>query len=318
MTETKPTITLGLLLTDGFALMSYASIVEPFRAANVLAGHELYRWVHVSTDGQPVCASNGASIIADQCVGERLECDTLFVFAASEAATFVHLATFDWLRQLSARGTTLAGISGGPFLLGRAGLLNGYHATIHWDHFGAFAEAFPLVSSEPALYVIDRRRVTCAGGTAGLDLAIEMIAREQGHALAVKVGDWFIRTTHRAADMPQRLSLRERYQVRDDRLLKVLARMEASIEAPVSRKDLAKLAGVSIRQLERLFLTQMGKSLSDTGLHIRLDQADTLLRTTAAKVTDIALACGFSTSSHFSRAFRTKFGRSPTQHRLRP
>jgi transcriptional regulator GlxA family with amidase domain len=315
MTETKPTITLGLLLTDGFALMSYASIVEPFRAANVLAGRELYRWVHVSIDAQTVRASNGASLIAEQRVGERLECDTLFIFAASEAATFVHPATFDWLRQLSARGTTLAGISGGPFLLARAGLLNGYHATIHWDHHVAFAEAFPMLSIVPGLYVIDRRRVTCAGGIAGLDLAIEMIAREQGHALAVNVSDWFIRTTHRAADMPQRLSLRERYQVRDDRLLKVLAKMEASIETPPSRAVLAKLAGVSIRQLERLFLSHTGKSMSDTCLHMRLDQADKLLRSTGAKVTDIALACGFSASSHFSRAFKSRFGKSPTEQR---
>lgn len=315
MSDTKSIHLLGLLLTDGFALMSYASIIEPYRAANALAGRELYRWVHVSVDGLPVRASNGASVIADQRVGERLDCDTLFVFAAGDPAAFADPATFAWLRQLAVRGTVMAGVSGGPFLLAKAGLLEGYHATIHWDHRAAFAAAFLTLSIESGLYVIDRRRVTCAGGTAGLDLALELIEREQGHMLAAQVSDWFIRTTPRAADMPQRLSLRERYQVRDDRLLKVLARMEASIEAPASREDLADLAGVSIRQLERLFVAHIGETIASTALRMRLEQADKMLRTTRAAVTDVALACGFAGSSPFSRAFKERFGRSPTEQR---
>lgn len=315
MTAPSSVHTLGLLLIDDFALMSYASIVEPYRAANVLAGETLYRWVHVSVGGKPVRASNGASIAADQRVSQPLACDTLFVFAGGDPTQFHDPATFAWLRELARKGATIAGVSGGPFLLARAGLLDGYRATIHWDHRPTFAEAFDEVLIEPSLYVIDRRRVTCAGGTSGLDLAIELIEREQGHALATKVGDWFIRPDHRAADQPQRASLRERYAIANDRVLKVLARMEAMVEEPESRAQLARVAGVSLRQLERLFATHVGESVNARYRRIRLEQAMQLLRKTGLSVTSVAMGCGFKSSSHFARAFRAHFGMSAAHGR---
>jgi transcriptional regulator GlxA family with amidase domain len=284
----------------------------------VLAGEALYRWIHVSVDGGPVRASNGASVVADQAVGQPLACDTLFVFAGGEPATFRDAATFAWLREIARKGATLAGVSGGPFLLARAGLLDKHRATIHWDHRPSFAETFPEISVEPSLYVIDRRRVTCAGGTSGLDLAIELIEREQGHTLATQVGDWFIHPQSRAADQPQRASLRERYGVANDRVLKVLARMESTVEEPEPRTALARVAGVSLRQLERLFAAHVGESLNDCYRRIRLDQAAQLLRKTGLSVTSVAIACGFRSSSHFSRAFKARYGASPVRDRLAP
>jgi transcriptional regulator GlxA family with amidase domain len=306
---------LGLLLTDDFALMSYASVLEPFRAANGLAGRELYRWIHVSPDGQPARASNGAAIIADQGLSAPLDCQTLFVFAGGDPARFSDAATFAWLRRLAQGGARLAGVSGGPFLLARAGLLDGHRATIHWEHQAAFAEAFDRVTLEPGLYVIDRRRMTCAGGTAGMDLAIELIEREHGQALATRVGEWFIRTEPRAADRPQRLSLRERHGVANDRVLKALAHMEATVEDPAPRAALAAIAGVSPRQLERLFAAHLGASLDTVYQRIRLAQADQLLRQTSMSVTAVAVACGFQSASHFSRAYAARFGAPPSKRR---
>lgn len=307
--------TLGLLLTDGFALMSYASIIEPYRAANALAGRELYRWTHISVDGKAVRASNGASILADQAAGAPLECDMLFVIAGGEPARFRHQPTFAWLRRIAAMGTVIAGISGGPFLLARAGLLDGHRATIHWDHIAAFVEQFANVALAPGLYVIDRRRVTCAGGTAGLDLAIELIRREQGHALATRVSEWFIRTETRGADKPQRLDLRERYGVTDDRIVKVLALMEKAIEEPVAGAALAASVGLSLRQLERLFIAQVGTSISRCYAAIRLEVADDLVLKTRMPITDIAIATGFRSVSYFTRAYKVHFGGTPTARR---
>jgi len=306
---------LGLMLTDGFALMSYASILEPFRAANQLAGEELYCWTHVSPDGAPVRASSGTSIVADHGVDQPLECDTLFVFAGGDPSAFQHRATFAWLRRIARGGAVVAGVSGGPFLLARAGLLNGHHATIHWEHRTEFAASFPAVLLEPGLYVIDRRRLTCAGGAAGIDLAVEMIAREHGHALAMRVGEWFIRAEPRSADEPQRLGLRDRYGITDDRVLRVLAVMEEAIEEPASRADLARLAGLSVRQLERLFTRNLGMTLASAYRAARLARAHDLLRKTGMATTEIALASGFRSSSQFSRAFRKGYGATPTAAR---
>ena len=307
--------TLGLLLIDGFALMSYASVIEPFRAANRLAGRELYRWLHVSIDGKPVTASNGAQIVADAKVGDALPCDALFLFAGGDPSSFDDPATFGWLRQLARSGVQIAGISGGPYILARAGLLDGFRATVHWEHQDAFREAFPTLALEPVLYVIDRGRMTCAGGTAGLDLATALIAREHGETLAGQVSDWFIRTDPRRADLPQRASLTERYGVTNERLLRVLAEMEATLDAPRSRAALAERAGISERQLERLFARHMNMPPGTAYREVRLRKAEQMLRATGLSVTEIALACGFASASHFSRCVRARFGRAPSAMR---
>lgn len=312
---THETRTLGLLLVDGFALMSYAAVIEPFRAANVLAGRELYRWTHVSLDGQPARASNGATIIADRRVGEAVACDTLFVFAAGDPNRAIDPKLSAWLRHAALAGTVIAGVSAGPWLLARAGLLDGYRATVHWEHRAAFVEAFAQVTPDPGLYVIDRRRVTCAGGIAGLDLAIELIERDHGHKLAAQIGDWFLQREPREGDAPQRLTLRARYAITDDRVLRVLTAMEASVEDPVSPPALALIAGTSVRQLERLFVRLTGETLGRHYLRIRLASARHLLRTTRQSVTEIGLACGFRSSSHFSRAYAARYGRTPGAER---
>lgn len=309
--------TLGLFLIDGFALMSYAAVIEPFRAANTLAGRELYRWTHISVDGRPVCASNGASVLADRAVGRPLACDTLFVVAGGDPAAFLDAGTFAWLRRLARSNIRLAGVSGGPFLLARAGLLDGYRATIHWIHRTAFVDAFPNLAIEPSLYVIDRRRLTCAGGTAGLDLAIELIEREHGHKLAADVSEWFIRTEPRPAEKSQRLSLRERFGISNGRVLKVLAEMEARLDEPVDRKTLGALAGLSLRQLERLFFACLGETIGECYLRIRLEKAAELLRNTGMTITAVSVACGFKNGSHFSRVFKTRFGKPPSSERRR-
>ncbi len=307
--------TLGLLLIDGFALLSYASVIEPYRAANVLAGQKLYDWTHISVDGQSARASNGATIIADQRVGDPVRWDTLFVFAGGDPHRAADAATFAWLRNAALAGAVLVGVSAGPWLLARAGLLDGYRATVHWEHWPAFVETFPRVMTEPGLYVIDRRRVTCAGGMAGMDLAVELIEREQGHELASRISDWFIQSEPRGADRPQRLTLRARYATSDDRLLRVLARMEAAIEEPAPAAVLAEVAGLSLRQLERLFTQVIGEPLGRHYIRIRLESARHLVRTTRLSITNIGIACGFRSSSHFSRTYLDHYGLSPSLDR---
>ena len=313
--KTPPARTIGLLLIDGFALLSYAAVIEPYRAANILAGRSLYRWAHISIDGEPARASNGATILPDLRVGEPLRCDTLFVFAAGDPNRAIDPAVLAWLRQAALGGTVIAGVSAGPYLLARAGLLDGYRATIHWEHRPAFVEAFPQVASENGLYVIDRRRVTCAGGLAGMDLAVDLIEREQGHALAAQIRDWLIQSEPREADKPQRLTLRARYDIADDRVLRVLATMEASVEDPAPRAALALIAGTSLRQLERLFADLIGETIGQLYLRIRLENARQLLKTTRLPITGVGIACGFRSSSHFSRAYAAHYGKTPGQER---
>ncbi|HKT84502.1 MAG TPA: GlxA family transcriptional regulator [Novosphingobium sp.] len=311
----RSTIDIGLLLIDGFALMSYASFIEPFRAANSLAGQPLYTWKHIAQSGTEAVASNGARIGADGQVGDPLACDMLFVFAAGDPAAFRDQACFAWLRSLARRGISLGGVSGGPYLLARAGLLNRHRATIHWEHAAALQTEFPDLNLVSALYVIDGDRMTCAGGTAGLDLALSLIERERGPSLANQVSEWFIRGEPRNPDLSQRSGMAARFGTTNRRLLSMLSAMEGALEEPLPREILAVEAGVSLRQLERLCVTHLGAGISETYLAIRLDRAAELLRSTGFSVTEIGIMCGFHSTAHFSRRLKDRFGKPPSMLR---
>ncbi len=305
----------AFLLLPGFSLMSYAAAVEPLRAANLLAGKTLYRWLNVALDGPDATASNGVAFHADAKAGDKLDLDWLLVCAGGNPAAFVHAKAFAWLRGLARRGAMLGGISGGAYALARAGLLDGFRATIHWDHLPAFTEEFPRVAVERGLYVIDGKRVTCAGGVAAFDLMHALIERAHGPALAAAIDDWYLHGRARLGSRPQRLSAGERYGVGNAKLADILARIEKRIDDPPTRNELARHAGISVRQLERLFATHLRTSAAKHILKLRLERARRLLRQSQRSVAEIAAICGFVSAAHFATAYRRQFGLSPRADR---
>jgi transcriptional regulator GlxA family with amidase domain len=315
---TAPIGSVGFLLIPGFALMTYASAIEPLRAANQLAGKPLYRWWHTSPGDKPAIASNGAAILPDfkfgACPGAL---DLIIVCAGGNPATFNDRKTFAWLRKLAARGVIIGGISGGPFILAKAGLLNDRRCTVHWEHLPALREEFPQVELTRSLFEIDRDRITCSGGVAGLDMMVALITRDHGYELGAAVSEWFLHTHIREGTGPQRMDLRFRLGIADDRLLTVLKAMEAHLETPLSRQRLAGLAGISLSQLERSFRTQLGHGVHSHYLGLRLGRARQLLRETSLSILEVALATGFTSASQFSRAFRRQLKSAPREVRRR-
>lgn len=305
----------GFLLVDGFAMMSFASAIEPLRAANVLAGRRLYDWIIVGIDRHEAMASTGFAVRARHVVGDDIDLDTLFVCAGGNPASFADEATLNWLRRLARRGTRIGGVSGGPFILARAGLLDGYRCTIHWEHIPAFTESFPNLDTKLSLFEIDRDRLTCAGGVAALDMMHAMIGQEQSRGLADAIGEWFLQTEIRLGTSAQRRSLQDRYATSNARLLAALELIETHVEDPLDRGTLSAAAGVSVRQLERLFARHLGKTLDRHYRDVRLDRARILLRQTALSVSEVGLASGFQSASHFSRAFKARFGHAPSSER---
>jgi transcriptional regulator GlxA family with amidase domain len=307
----------GFLLLPGFSLMSYAAAVEPLRAANLLSGKALYTWLNIALAGTEAVASNGVAIRADAKVGDKIDLDWLLVCAGGNPAVFADTKTFAWLRAQARRGTVLGGISGGAYALARAGLLDGFRATIHWDHLPAFTEQFPRIAVERGIFVIDRARMTCAGGVAAVDLMHALIERDHGAALAAAVDDWYLHGRARLGSRPQRLSVAERYGTGNAKLARVLASIEKRIEAPPSRAVLAREAGISLRQLERLFAAHLHITAARHILKLRLERARQLLRQSPQPIVAIATSCGFASASHFSTAYRRQFGVAPRADRDR-
>lgn len=303
----------GFLLVPEFAMMSYAAVAEPLRAANRIAGRALYTWRHFSPDGLPVAASNGLAIVPDGRVGDAGGLDLLIVCAGGNPSTFEDPRAFAWLRGLSRRGAVIGAVSGGPYILARAGLLDGRRATLHWEHIPAFREDFPKVDVTERAFEIDGDRVTAAGGIAAFDLMVELIARRHGPRLAAAVADWYLRRD--AGAEGQRIDAGRRHAVADPRLARALALMEADLSRPVDRESLARSTGIGLRRLESLFSGALATSIARHHLTMRLDRARLLLRQSALSVTEIATATGFVSQAHFSRAYRGRYGRPPRDDR---
>lgn len=306
---------IGILPIPDFAVLSYAATVEPLRAANLLAARTLYEVVHVGRGAGPVASSGAAVVPPEARVGDALRLDMLFVIAGGDIGTFRDPALFRWLARLAREGVALGGVSGGPALLARAGLMAGRRMTLHWEYVEALAEMSPELAIERTLYVIDRDRMTCAGGTAALDMMHALIARSHGAGFARQVSDWFMHTDVRPPIGPQRGGLAQRVGTHVPAVLDAVQAMESHLADPLDLVQLAQIAGISARQLNRLFTDRLGRPAMRYYRALRLERAQSLLRNSALPLTQIALATGFANSSHFSRAFTEAFGQPPSRYR---
>ena len=305
----------GILPIPGFAMMSFAALTEPMRAANLLARRELYEVVTVGSDMTPI-QSSGAGMVAPLVeVGETDAFDYLFVVAGGDPTLYNDRSVLNWLTRLARAGVPLGGVSGGPIILARAGLMNGRRMTVHWEHAGALAEISPSLVLERSLYVIDRDRVTCAGGTAPMDLMHVLITQHHGTQFARLVSDWFMHTEIRPSAGPQRSGLVERVGTTVPAILDAVEAMEANVAGPLELSRLAEVAGLSPRQLNRLFHDKLGRSVMRYYRELRLEKAQSLLRNSPLSLTEIALATGFASSAHFSRAYSARFGQPPSAYR---
>jgi transcriptional regulator GlxA family with amidase domain len=297
--------------------MSYAATVEPLRAANLLSGRKLYDVTHFGTEARAAQSSGHAVAPVDTLINKAGPLDYLFIVAGGDPASYRDTGIFGWLRRLSRAGVTLGGVSGGPVILAQAGLMAGRRMTVHWEHAAALAEADPDLLIERTLYVIDRDRLTCAGGTAPLDLMHALIAMHHGGDFARLVSDWFMHTEVRPAFGPQRSGLAERIGTSNKTVLDAVSAMEANVAEPLPLAALARIAGVTPRQLNRLFAEHVGQSTIGYYTQVRLDTARRLLRNSSLSVTEVAMATGFATPAHFATRFRQAFGRPPSAMRPR-
>jgi AraC family transcriptional regulator, glycine betaine-responsive activator len=308
---------IGFVLLPGFALMSFAAAVEPLRAANIVAGREVYRWTSFSPSGANAMSSSGAYVPCAVLPNRHASLHTLFVIAGGNPADWKLPGVNGCLRALARRGVRLGGISGGPYVLAAAGLLSNRRFTLHWEHAPALMEAFSGLQPEPARFIIDRDRLTCGGGVAPLDMMHALIAERFGDAFARGVSDWFLHTHVGLPSEPQRASLAERYGVHHAALIAALEKMETTIATPLGRSAIAASAGITPRHLDRLFAVHLGTTFSTHYRRLRLDHARNLLRQSALSATEIAVACGFSGGAHFARRYRAEFGVTPSAERVR-
>lgn len=306
----------GFVLIDGFALMSYAAAVEPLRAANLLSKTgAVFDIQHVALKGAFATSSSGAMIPADHNLQTGGKFDILFVVAGGAPIGFRHPMLFKWLRRLDRHGVTIGGVSGGAAILAEAGLLENRRFTLHWDHIPALGERHPNLLIERSLFVMDRDRITCAGGMAPLDMMHMLIANLHGQSLARAVSDWFLHTEIRAAAGPQRAGLVERFGTTNPIVIAAIESMTTHLADTLSLAQLAQMSQTSPRNLTRAFGKTLGQSVMQTYRKLRLEKAQQLLTGSSLSLQEISIATGFASVSHFSSDFSKAMGQSPSQFR---
>lgn len=307
------------LLLDRFTMLPFTAAIEPLRLANRASGRLLYDWRLVGARGDMSVCSNGARVVLDGGLDADGPLpgrdDVVIVCGGTEIAREATRPVLAWLRRQARGGASIGAVCTGAWILAEAGLLDGRKSTIHWENHDGFAEAFPQVDLFRSVFVHDGNRLTAAGGTSSIDLILHLIAESHGDALAADVADQMLHTAIRTDQDRQRLSIPTRIGVRHPRLAAVIARMEANLEDPISPAKLATDAGMSTRQLERLFRRYLNRSPKRYYMETRLARARNLLMQTEMSIIEIALASGFSSPSHFSKCYRAQYGSTPYRER---
>lgn len=298
-----------------FTLIAFISAIESLRLANEILGSEVYTWETVTSTDKTIRSSNGFSFSPDRKLNEADSYDILFVCGGSGVHQFWNQSIGRWLRRQDANGVVLGGLCTGAYVLAKAGLLNDYKCTMHWDSIESTREEFPNLLLTNDIFVIDRNRYTCAGGTASIDLMHHLLVTEHGRSLAANVCRKLLVDNVRVMNEQQQTPLTIQIGAGHPKLIEAVRLMEANLEEQLSPKELSDYVGLSIRQLERSFKEYLNHTPMSYYRKLRLESSRRLLLQTDNSIASIALMCGFKTNAHFTTSFKSTYKIKPSEYR---
>jgi len=309
-------ITCQILLLPGFELNELAALTEVFDCANRVLCEIRFNWHLASLDGAPVCSAGGLPVAVARSA-QASEQRHLFVLSAYGATDLAKPGLSALLCRRYAVGSRIAGIGGACALLAEAGLLNKRACAAHWSLADAMAERAPNLDIADRLFVIEERIATCAGRDATLDFVLRLIADAAGERLARLVADRLNHARPREASERQLSELDFSGQRGASAIASTVAAMRRRMTEGEDLDGIAAQSGVSQRQLQRLFRRHLGMTPTQYFLKARLQRARHLLQYSTLSVTEIAIATGFASISHFTRRYTELYGRTPTAERGR-
>ena len=306
----------AFLLVDKFSMFSLAAAIDTVALGQSAARPRLYGWTTVSADGEAVIASNGLPLKVDYSVADIPPVDILFVCVGLTTEFPGKSKVLGALRSWGRRGGALGALSVGSYLLAEAGQLEGHRCTIHWENRAGFMERFPDIECTGNVFEIDRKRYTCAGGTTSIDLMLEIVRSRFRRRTSPTASPTSSSTSASARPATASASGPERDLTgKSEKLRKIVELMADHLDEPFSAVELAKSAGLSVRQVERLFLRHLSVTPGRYYMRLRLERARELLRQTNMPILDVAIATGFTSHSYFAQSYRLQFGRPPSEER---
>lgn len=315
----EPKLRVGFLLAPRFTLTAFAGFVDALRLAADEGDRSralLAQWAILDTNAGPVASSCGATVAPTAALEAPERYDYLVVVGGLlHGGQRVPSRLTNFLREAAAAGVKLVGLCTGSFILARAGLLDGHLACVSWFHREEFAAEFPhcrLITNQ--MFVVDRDRLTCAGGTSVVHLAAHLIERSIDRASAVKA----LRIMIEEQPLPSRTLQPEQVmsvRSRDSVVRKAMLLIEQQLQSPAPIEELCEPLGIGRRQLERRFQQDVGLSPAEYRSKLRIERARWLLQNTDLDITDVCFECGFQDGASFSRFVRKELQMSPRQLR---
>ncbi len=312
------TLSIQIIVTPSFNLAATMGFIDPFRAANYLEGQNLFGWSLVSEDGGVCRASNGAEISTLALRDTRNEpADFVIVSSSWTPELYGTAAIQSILHHRARQNVTLGCIDTGAFVLARAGLLQGRRTTVHYEHTDAFQEMFPDAQVTETICEFDGSRISCCGGVATTDFALHIIRNTHGAAIANAAARYVFHADLRDPNTPQNPPEAEPLgKTVPQAVRRAIAAMEAHLEEPLPIPAICAQVEISQRQLDRLFSRHLHKTPALYYRDIRLDRARGLVTQTNMSMAEIAVASGFASQVHFSRAYKSRFGLPPSRDRI--
>jgi transcriptional regulator GlxA family with amidase domain len=302
---------------DAAQILDVTGPLEVFSSASRFLPSVRYRTEVVSTTGGPVVASCGLTFASSALAAVRGPIDTLVVAggagidaAAADGVLLHHV------RRLASQARRVTSVCSGAFVLAAAGLLDGRRATTHWGDCDELDSTYSAVTVDAdAIYVHDGNVWTSAGVTAGIDLALALVADDHGHRAAARIARQLVVYLQRSGGQAQFSSLMAGQAADTQPVRDLLAWLRDHLDSDLSLAALARQVNLSERQFTRVFKAEVGTTAAEHVETVRLESACRLLETTSRSIEQVARTCGFGTPETMNRAFRRRLGTTPGDHR---
>ena len=268
------------IVVPRFNITTLITMIETLRIANYLAPSSTFSWEVASFDGSKVIASNGMTATIKTANENLRSAEFVFILGSWGTEHYHNQKLTAWLRKRARAGERICGVELGSYIVARAGLLDGKSATIHWSWLNGFKENFDRVEVEESLFTLDSKVMTCSGGLAGVDLMLRLIEEINGSSFSGEIADQMLHHPIRSAASPQRSTMGRSTETMRPLLREAMTLIENNIEEPLTVPQIAKVLGVSQRQLERQFKKNVGCTVVQFGLLKRLQNARLLLIST--------------------------------------
>ena len=316
----RPDVRFAFILAPEFTLTPFAVFLDSIRhAADELDGSRQYycHWTCIGPNFTPVVSSCGVEITPWKIFDDPSRYDYIVVVGGLlRSFDQTHRSIFEYLKKARSGNVSIVGLCTGGFVLAGTEMMDGHRCAVHIDHEAAMVDMYPdVIPVTNEMYVFDRGFITCPGGTAAIDLAVDILSQHCGRSRGMKGITALVVDEHRTAISARRVPFQELEYCGDWRVEQAVRIMRQGLSDPKSISLLSDKLATSRRQLDRSFKDVVGKSPTVFWREMRLDHARWRLMNTSRTVTEIAYECGFADCAHFVRWFKRRYGETPTGYR---